>query len=461
MPTFFSQQLVPKNSANKTIFFCGLLSTFLYLLIAYGLQRHQFVLLIGSYSLLFFAYVYICKFFIKDGLNINIKNFQLIIGVGIFFRTLLLFYEPNLSEDYYRFYWDGLLNIQNISPYAYKPIDIMFSDLSFKFGLSYELYEQLNSKTYYSVYPATLQWVFAWAANIAGFNNLPFFVFLLKVSILFFEIGTITLLTAILKKINLPIQNALFYALNPLVIIELTGNLHFEAYMIFFVLLGFYLLYQFKHWFASAVAFAVAFCSKLIPLIFLPFLIKRIGLKNSIYYGLCILPISLLLFFKYIDPIIIPNIFESVGLYYNKFEFNASIYYVLRWLGYQYVGWNMIAVIGKLTAIATLLIILLLAFLEKKQNLPSLITFNMLALTVYLLLANIVHPWYITPLIAFAVIAQFKYAIFWSWLIILSYYAYSNAAYNESMLLISIQYLSVFVVIWWEWKNRSAFYFSK
>jgi len=358
-----------------------------------------------------------------------------------------------LSDDYYRFYWDGLLNIQNISPYAYKPIDIMFSDLATRFGLSYELYDQLNSKTYYSVYPATLQWVFAWAANIAGFNNLPFFVFLLKVSILFFEIGTIALLIAILKKISLPIQNTLLYALNPLVIIELTGNLHFEAYMIFFVLLSFYLLYQFKHWFGSALALAIAFCSKLIPLIFLPFLIKRIGFKRSIYYGLCILPISLVLFFKYIDPIIIPNIFESVGLYYNKFEFNASIYYILRWLGYQYVGWNMIATIGKLTAIATLLIILLIAFFEKKQHFQSLITSSMLALTVYLLLANIVHPWYITPLVAFAVFAQPKYAIMWSWLIVLSYYTYSNDAYAESMILISIEYISVFGVIWWEWKQ--------
>jgi len=76
-----------------------------------------------------------------------------------------------------------------------------------------------------------------------------------------------------------------------------------------------------------------------------------------------------------------------------------------------------------------------------------------LALTVYFLLANIVHPWYITPLVAFAVIAQPKYAIIWSWLIVLSYYAYSNEDFSESMILVVVEYLAVFGAIWWEWKN--------
>ena len=453
MPTFFSQKLQQNQVNLKAIFVWAAVSALFYFFVGYVVERHRFVLLFGSYSLLFLGYVYIVKLFIEDALSSNNNVIFILIGAGISFRALLLFYEPNLSDDYYRFYWDGLLNIQNISPYAYKPIDIIFSDLATRFGLSYELYENLNSKNYYSVYPAFLQWMFSWAAGIAGFNNLALFVVLLKVSILFFEIGTITLLLAILKHLNLPTQNILWYALNPLVIIELTGNLHFEAFMIFFVLLSFYLIYRFKHWWASAIAVGFAFCSKLIPLIFLPFLIKRIGFKQSIYYGFVLMFISLVLFFKFIDPIIIPNIFESVGLYYNKFEFNGSIYYLLRWLGYQYVGWNMIAIIGKLTAVATFLTILFFAFFEKKVNLQALIQSSMLALTVYLLLANIVHPWYVTPLIAFAVIAQPKYAIIWGWLVMLSYYAYSNDAYTESMLLIIVEYLAVFAAIAWEWKH--------
>jgi len=453
MSTFFNQNTQVNKIISTRLFFVGLASALLYLLIGYGLERHQFVWLFGSYSALFFGYVYVAKLFIEDTALNKEKSFFILVGAGIFFRALLLFYEPNLSDDYFRFYWDGILNMQNISPYAYKPIDIISSDLATRLGLSYELYENLNSKTYYSIYPAFLQWIFSWAASIAGFNNLSLFVFLLKASILFFEIGTITLLVAILKQLNLPIQNTLLYALNPLIIVELTGNLHFEAFMIFFVLSGFYLLYRFKHWWASAVAVGFAFCSKLIPLIFLPFLLKRIGFKHSIYYGFFMMFISLVLFFKFIDPIIIPNIFESVGLYYNKFEFNASIYYVLRWLGYQYVGWNMIATIGKFTAIATFLILLSLAYFEKQPNLKSLISNSMFALTVYLLLANIVHPWYVCPLVALAVVAQPKYVIIWSWLIILSYYAYSNNNYTESMLLITVEYFTIFAAIIWDWKQ--------
>jgi len=66
MLTFFSQQFQQNQPTNKAIFFCGLISILLYLFIGYGLERQQFVLLFGSYSILFFCYVYVCKFFIPQ-----------------------------------------------------------------------------------------------------------------------------------------------------------------------------------------------------------------------------------------------------------------------------------------------------------------------------------------------------------------------------------------------------------
>jgi len=397
--------------SNRTILYSATiaLSTFLYFIIAYVINRSDFVLFFGAFSLLFLLYLGIVLT-VKKGLLDKTDQPTIIyffILVGIIFRLLLIPIEPNLTDDYFRFYWDGLLNVHYISPYAYLPIELMENGLAHRFELTENLFNQLNSPKYYSVYPPILQWLFMAAAYIAGSGNMLGFVIILKIFIVCFEIGSIVLMLKILPIIKRPLYAVLWYVLNPLVIIELTGNIHFEAAMIFFVLLTFYLLYTQKTWLYAALAFTGGVAAKLLPLIFLPFFIRRIGFKKTIFFGLCMGFFLLILAFRFIDPPILRNILNSVGLYYNTFEFNASFYYIFRWIGYQIKGWNMIATIGKLTVLGTLTGILMLALFEAKQHLTSLLKFSMLALSLYLLLANIVHPWYVVPLVAFAALNGF------------------------------------------------------
>ena len=61
----------------------------------------------------------------------------------------------------------------------------------------------------------------------------------------------------------------------------------------------------------------------------------------------------------------VENFSDSLNLYFQKFEFNAGVYYVLRWIGFQYKGYNLIQVIGPLLALCTFLGIVALAFKEK------------------------------------------------------------------------------------------------
>ena len=69
------------------------------------------------------------------------------IALGVFVRVILLFFFPKLSDDIYRFCWDGQLLHLGINPFTYLPDDLQHEN-----AFLAQLYPSLNSKSYYSIY---------------------------------------------------------------------------------------------------------------------------------------------------------------------------------------------------------------------------------------------------------------------------------------------------------------------
>ena len=84
-----------------------------YLLISYVLERTEFGLFITAYAFLFLTYLLI--FYNSDYWGIREKQ---ILGAAIGIRVLMLFFIPNLSDDIYRFIWDGNLFKMGVNPFS-------------------------------------------------------------------------------------------------------------------------------------------------------------------------------------------------------------------------------------------------------------------------------------------------------------------------------------------------------
>lgn len=377
------------------------------------------------------------------------KNIRFFLFLGIFLRLLLLFSFPNLSDDIYRFIWDGRLLINGYNPFDHLPTYYVENDLSIP-GIDRDLFDQLNSPEYFTIYPPIAQGIFATAVWLFP-NSIVGSALVLKLFLLACEIGSIFLLVKLLRHFELPSKNVLLYALNPLIIIELVGNLHFEAAMVFFLLLAFYLLIralQFpkktsKQFYFSALAFSISIACKLLTIIFLPFLIKRLGWKKSFQYFLAVGIFTLLLFAPLFNHLFVNNFGESLNLYFQKFEFNASIYYIVRWIGFEETGYNQIRYIGPGLAVCTILGIGLLFLFDKKRSLVTLPQKWLFAICIYLLCATTVHPWYVTLPVVLCVFTNFRFPIVWSGLIMMTYINYSYPEYFENLRMVWVEYTLV------------------
>jgi len=450
-------KIVNNKTTQTTIF---TICTILYFFFAYDLQREQFPLLLTTYTILFSGYIFLQKS--------NNLTFKQLTYIAFIFRAIFILVIPNLSQDFYRFIWDGRLIFEGLNPYLQTPNTIMASG-QISIAEAKSLYNGMGklSAMHFSNYPPLNQFCFFLATLISSESILGS-VAILRVLIISADFGILYFGKRILEHLNLDPKQIFWYILNPFIIIELTGNLHFEGVMIFFLIGSLYCLFKNK-WILSAILLGCSISIKLIPLLFLPlffwWFVKQKQITNSerkkwistalnltkltLFY-IIVLVTLLVSFAPFVSKELISNYSKTIGLWFGNFEFNASFYYLFREIGYLFRGYNEIQIIGKITPVLVILTTLAFTFFRKNQNPKTLIRTMLLALSIYLFTATTVHPWYIATLLILSVFTNYKYALVWSFTVILSYYTYTQTDFKESPLLLFLQYIPMYAVFVWD-----------
>lgn len=184
-----------------------LLSLLGYIWLGYGTVRSDFVQLITLFG--FLSDLYILALYRKV-FNIG---FPLILGSAMLLRVSLMVMTPNLTDDYFRYIWDGLLFAHGYNPYLILPSQFIQSSHAMT-GITSSLYAGLNSPDYYTVYPPVCEFIFGLSAKLASGNILGNIV-IIRFVILVAEFGVITLLCKSASKLCVSPNAVALYAFNP------------------------------------------------------------------------------------------------------------------------------------------------------------------------------------------------------------------------------------------------------
>ncbi len=262
--------------------------------------------------------------------------FWLIVGIAAMLRIVFAFKSPELSNDIYRYLWDGIIFNNGINPYAFIPINIYR-----KFPEYIELFHKLDHNNFFTIYPPVSQLFFKISTSIS--HNVLF----MKMFLGILDSITCIFIYLLLKAMNKSISFSLLYFFNPLAILEISGSGHIDGLGVFFLafsvfLLSEYILSQNKqlnHKFsiqnifvisALSVLFSFAVLTKLFPLVFLPLFIFILPIQLFwLFFFIFILTITGMI--AVFSPDVL-NMLRTLAIYTANWEFSNIIFKLLHFV---------------------------------------------------------------------------------------------------------------------------------
>jgi hypothetical protein len=399
----------------------------------------------------------------------------LIAGFGLLFRLIvLLTTPPTLSDDVYRYIWDGRLANAGVSPYSYavgsRQLDRLDSPER----------ARVNHQSMASPYLPVAQALFALVYRVAPDNPGAF-----QVAAVVFDLLTSCLIIDLLRRLRRPPAWALVYLWNPLAIVEFAHGAHVDAWMLFLMMAAFWFWIAARSRGLSILALAAATLTKGIPILVAAVLGRRWG---KVYTAACILlavvacvPFAARAGWGLAGPLDGTGVFGALRIYAQEWNYNGGLYHWLEVAitGYrtagavppEIVGWEPISKAKWIVSIA-LGVVLLAIWRSGHSGLGDLdlLRLALVPLGAYLLLTTTVHPWYLTLILPFLPFLPSRPGsnrnpgrFLWPWLylaaaISLSYLTYLDPANLREYAAVRLsEYLPFYaLLIWAAWPAISG-----
>jgi hypothetical protein len=324
---------------------------------------------------------------IADGLHQ--RTFLIVIFMGAaLMRLCLLFVEPYLSTDIYRYVWDGRIQAAGINPYRYVPNAPEVTHLR-----DGSIFPNINRADYaVTIYPPVAQAVFL---AVTRFGES---VVAMKLGLLVFDIATMAVLLALLHRLGQPLTHIVAYAWHPLPIWEIAGSGHVDIVICALLMLGL-LLFLHSRTLPAGVAVALGALVKPTALLALPVFWRPWNLRLP----LVVLLTALAAYLPYLS--VGSGVLGFLWGYVEEEGLASGRGFNILWLMERFAG-HVPAAAGVYVVLAVAVMIglaIAVAFRKDRSPRATLAWLNWL-LIVFLILVSPHYPWYFLVLVPLIVI---------------------------------------------------------
>ena len=332
------------------------------------------------------------------------------------FRLLFLPGPPSLSDDLYRYAWDGAIVSKGGNPYSLPPSAFVGHTT----GQMSEILSRVNHPHLVTIYPPLAQFLFgiSWTVSrsLMGIKGM---------------LIVVDLLTCLMLTRLAPFREAaILYAWHPLAVLECASSGHLEPACLLFVISALFFLK--KRRIISGMALGASVMIKLLPLVFLPFFIRKMESRDRLLFlagAILISAVSLPPFWGHLG-----NLFKTLSIYATTWEFSGFLYGLLSPLvGTQ---WARLWLGG---------IFLALFALIWQRNFHIERSLYLLSLA-FILVTPTLHPWYALFFLIFLPLWPEPLGLVFAWAALLPYYVLIDygllGIWKEDFMLTSLVFLT-------------------
>jgi hypothetical protein len=342
-----------------------------------------------------------------------------ILVIALLLRLLFLYAPPQLSDDIYRYLWDGRSLLHGINPYAQAPASIQPP------AELVDVHTRINHPEYVTIYPPAAQLVFAGGALLGGG------ITGLKTLLVLLDLVLCAIVIGILHRLEMPVWHAILYAWNPLPVLEIAGSGHVDGAGMTMVMGAIFLALAGDHsdgrqqmWCCtiSGILIAGAGLVKLFPFALMPLLCLLIpsGQRRKYLIGFSA---TVLVWTGLFLPDLF-NITSSLSAYARNWEFAGFAFSMLRRLTGSGDTARLLLIAAFLVVVGG--IYLLTCFRIRQDSTLSLRVQTVLrgcyaTAMAFLLLTPTLQPWYALSLAAFLPFCAGPAGLVLCWAVFLTY----------------------------------------
>ena len=348
----------------------------------------------------------------------------LVIVLGaLFFRLSLLPCQPAVSNDVYRYQWEGRVERLHINPYIAYPA---MPGLS---GIEDRGRPLQTGRNVSTLYPPLSEISFSWVRTAAAYKRLY----------TGFDLASIGVLMALLVVLKQPLHRVLTYAWNPCVIISFAMCGHHDSLAIF-TLLAAILFLTLRRPALSLTFLALSVISKFFSLLLFPTILRRTRPAYAALF-VAVVGISYLPFLSAGT-----RLFNGLSDYAASWENNDSLFRLIRLAGNSK---------PQAELVAGVFILILVVFAWKRRLEP--VSASLLLLSGLLFLSPNAFPWYFTWIIPFLCFYPIAPLLLLSITSVLGYapvVAYAvGGPYRDSPLILLLEYGPVLIwLLYQSWR---------